>query len=148
MQEQNVSITSLESDHLALETQGKTVMILAVDGVVAGLIAAMDTVKESVAEAITQLKGMNLEVVMLTGNNERTAKAISQQLGIAQVIANVLPWQKVDAVKKLQGEGKVVAMVGDGINDAPALAQADIRIAIGSGTNIAKETGGIVTNSR
>jgi len=144
MQEQNVSIISLESDHLALETQGKTVMILAVDGVVAGLIAAMDTVKESAAEAITQLKGMNLEVVMLTGDNERTAKAISQQLGITQVIANVLPWQKVDAVKKLQGEGKVVAMVGDGINDAPALAQADIGIAIGSGTDIAKETGGIV----
>ena len=144
MQEQNVSITNLESDHLALESQGKTVMILAVDGVGTGLIAAMDTVKESAAEAITQLKDMNLEVVMLTGDNERTAKAIAQQLGITQVIANVLPWQKVDAVKKLQGEGKVVAMVGDGINDAPALAQADIGIAIGSGTDIAKETGGIV----
>ncbi len=144
MQEQNVSITDLESDHLALETQGKTVMILAVEGVVAGLIAAMDTVKESAAEAIEQLKGMNLEVVMLTGDNERTAKAIAQQLGITEVIANVLPWQKVDAIKKLQSEGKVVAMVGDGINDAPALAQADIGIAIGSGTDIAKETGGIV----
>jgi P-type Cu+ transporter len=144
MQEQNVSTGELETDHSALETRGKTVMILAVDGVVAGLIAAMDTVKESAAEAIEQLKGMNLEVVMLTGDNERTAKAIAQQLGITQVIANVLPWQKVDAIKKLQGERKVVAMVGDGINDAPALAQADIGIAIGSGTDIAKETGGIV----
>ncbi|MGD0993911.1 MAG: heavy metal translocating P-type ATPase [Candidatus Bathyarchaeia archaeon] len=144
MQEQNVSISELEADLTALEAQGKTVMILAVDGSAAGLIAAMDTPKESAAEAIEQLKGMNLEVAMLTGDNERTAKAIAQQLGITQVIANVLPWQKVDAIKKLQKEGKVVAMVGDGINDAPALAQADIGIAIGSGTDIAKETGGIV----
>jgi len=144
MQEQNVSISELEADLTALEAQGKTVMILAVDGSGAGLIAAMDTPKESAAEAIEQLKGMNLEVAMLTGDNERTAKAIAQQLGITQVIANVLPWQKVDAIKKLQKEGKVVAMVGDGINDAPALAQADIGIAIGSGTDIAKETGGIV----
>ena len=117
---------------------------MAVDGVIAGLIAAMDTAKENAAEAIEQLKSMNLEVAMLTGDNERTAKAIAEQLGIPQVIANVLPWQKAEAIKKLQGEGKVVAMVGDGINDAPALAQADIGIAIGSGTDIAKETGGIV----
>ena len=144
MQEQNVSIAELEADLTSLEAQGKTVMILAVDGSAAGLIAAMDTPKESAAEAIGQLKGMNLEVVMLTGDNERTAKAIAQQLGITQVIANVLPWQKADAIKKLQSEGKIVAMVGDGINDAPALAQADIGIAIGSGTDIAKETGGIV----
>jgi Cu+-exporting ATPase len=144
MQEQNVSIGELEADLTALEGQGKTVMILAVDGDAAGLIAAMDTPKESAGEAVKQLKGMNLEVSMLTGDNERTANAIAQQVGITQVVANVLPWQKVDAIKKLQGEGKVVAMVGDGINDAPALAQADIGIAIGSGTDIAKETGGIV----
>ena len=144
MQEQNVSITELEADHSALEAQGKTVMILAVDAVAAGLIAAMDTAKENAAQAITELKDMGLEVAMLTGDNERTAKAIAEQLGITQVIANVLPWQKVDAIKALQSQGKVVAMVGDGINDAPALAQADIGIAIGSGTDIAKETGGIV----
>ena len=144
MQEQNVSISELENDLTTLEAQGKTVMILAVDGAASGLIAAMDTPKDSAAQAIEQLKGMNLEVAMLTGDNERTANAIAQQLGISQVIANVLPWQKVDAIKKLQSEGKVVAMVGDGINDAPALAQADIGIAIGSGTDIAKETGGIV----
>ncbi len=144
MQEQNVSVGELEADLALLEAQGKTVMILAVGVVAAGLIAAMDTVKESAAQAIEQLKGMNLAVAMLTGDNETTAKAIAQQLGITQVIANVLPWQKADAIKKLQSEGKVVAMVGDGINDAPALAQADIGIAIGSGTDIAKETGGIV----
>ena len=144
MQEQSVPTTEIESEVAALEAEGKTVMILAVDGNVAGAVAAMDTPKESAAPAIAQLKSMNLEVAMLTGDNERTAQAIAKQLGITQVIANVLPWQKTDAIKKLQSEGKVVAMVGDGINDAPALAQADIGIAIGSGTDIAKETGGIV----
>ena len=144
MQEQSVSTTEIEAQVAELEAQGKTVMILAVEGNVAGAVAAMDTPKESAAQAIAQLKSMNLEVAMLTGDNERTAQAIAKQLGITQVIANVLPWQKSDAIKKLQSEGKVVAMVGDGINDAPALAQADIGIAIGSGTDIAKETGGIV----
>ena len=144
MQEQNIPTLEMESPVAALEAEGKTVMILAIDGNVAGAVAAMDTVKESAAPAIAQLKSMNLEVAMLTGDNERTAQAIAKQLGITQVIANVLPWQKTDAIKKLQSEGKVVAMVGDGINDAPALAQADIGIAIGSGTDIAKETGGIV----
>jgi P-type Cu+ transporter len=144
MQEQKVSIRELDADLTLLESDGKTVMILAVNGVIAGLIAAMDTVKESAVPAIELLKGMNLEVAILTGDNERTANAIAQQLGITQVIANVLPWQKSDVIKKLQSEGKVVAMVGDGINDAPALAQADIGIALGSGTDIAKETGGMV----
>jgi len=144
MQEQNISIIQVETDLTSLETQGKTVMILAVDNVVAGLIAAMDTPKISAAPAIADLKAMNLEVAILTGDNERTANAIAEQLGITKVIANVLPWQKSEVIKKLQSEGKIVAMVGDGINDAPALAQADIGIAIGSGTDIAKETGGIV----
>jgi Cu+-exporting ATPase len=144
MQEENVQIAQVDADLSMLESQGKTAMILAVDGKPAGIIAAMDTPKENAAEAIQQLKSMKLEVAMLTGDNERTAQAIAKQLGIEQVIANVLPWQKVDAIKKLQSEQKVVAMVGDGINDAPALAQADIGIAIGSGTDIAKETGGIV----
>jgi Cu+-exporting ATPase len=144
MQDEEVPIEQLEQDLDRLERQGKTVMILAVDSQLAGVVAAMDTPKENAVEAISKLKSMGLEVAMLTGDNERTAKAIAEQLGIDQVIANVLPWEKVNAIKKLQGEGKTVAMVGDGINDAPALAQADIGIAIGSGTDIAKETGGIV----
>ncbi len=144
MQEQKVPTEAIEVDLTKLEIEGKTVMTLSLDGQVAGTIAAMDTAKEHAAEAVQQLKDMKLEVYMLTGDNEGTAKAIAAQLGIDNVIANVLPWQKEEAIKKLQGQGKVVAMVGDGINDAPALAQADIGIAIGSGTDIAKETGGIV----
>jgi Cu+-exporting ATPase len=144
MQEQSIPIEGIEEDMIKLETDGKTAMILAVDGKIAGIVAAMDTPKENAIEAIRMLKSMKLEVAMLTGDNVRTAKAIASQLGIDNVIANVLPWQKEEAIKKLQSEGKVVAMVGDGINDAPALARADIGIAIGSGTDIAKETGGIV----
>jgi len=144
MQSEKVSIEQVEQDIGRLEAQGKTVMILAVNGEPAGVVAAMDTPKENAVEAINKLKSMGLEVAMLTGDNETTAKAIAQQLNIDHVIANVLPWEKVNAIKKLQSEGKTVAMVGDGINDAPALAQADIGIAIGSGTDIAKETGGIV----
>ena len=144
MEEKGVPTAKLEDGLVELEAQGKTAMMLAVDGKPAGIIAAMDTIKEHAAEAVEKMKNMKLEVVMLTGDNERTANAIAKQLGIEKVIANVLPWQKVEAIKKLQSEKKVVAMVGDGINDAPALAQADIGIAIGSGTDIAKETGGIV----
>jgi Cu+-exporting ATPase len=144
MQSEKVSIEQVEQELQKLETQGKTVMILAVNGKPAGVVAAMDTPKENAVEAISKLKSMGLEVAMLTGDNETTAKAIGGHLNIDHVMANVLPWEKVNAIKKLQSEGKTVAMVGDGINDAPALAQADIGIAIGSGTDIAKETGGIV----
>jgi Cu+-exporting ATPase len=144
MQQESVPIERLEDELQKLEEQGKTAMLLAVNGKPAGIVAAMDTPKTNAIEAIQKLNSMGLEVAMLTGDNERTANAIAKQLGIERVIANVLPWEKVDAIKKLQSEGKTVAMVGDGINDAPALAQADIGIAIGSGTDIAKETGGIV----
>ena len=144
MEEQNISTLEIESDMEQLETEGKTAMILAVDGNIVGIVAAMDTPKPDAIEAIKGLKSMKLEVTMLTGDNERTAKAIASQIGIDRIIANVLPWQKEEVIKKLQSEGKVVAMVGDGINDAPALARADIGIAIGSGTDVAKETGGIV----
>lgn len=144
MKNNNISIEPAEENLQKLEEQGETAMILAINGKVAGIIAAMDTPKENAAAAISRLKSMSLEVAMLTGDNEKTAKTIAKQLGIDTVIANVLPWEKVEVIKKLQAEGKVVAMVGDGVNDAPALAQSDIGIAIGSGTDIAKETGGII----
>jgi len=144
MQEKGISTAEIEDEMIRLETEGKTAMILAVDSRLAGIVAAMDTIKEHAIEAVRDLKSMKIEVAMLTGDNERTAKAIAGQLGIERIISNVLPWQKEEAIKNLQNEGKVVAMVGDGINDAPALARADIGIAIGSGTDIAKETGGIV----
>jgi len=145
MKDNKVKVGRLtESKLTKLEEQGKTAMLLALSGEIIGIVAAMDTPKDSAAEAIKQFKDMGLEVAMLTGDNERTAKAIAEQLSIDTVIANVLPWEKVDVIKRLQSQGKVVAMVGDGVNDAPALAQANVGIAIGSGTDIAKETGGIV----
>src|SRR6266704_202608 len=126
-----------------LQNQGKTISLLALDRQPVALIGLADTVKESSAPTIKALKKMGLDIVMLTGDNERTAKAIAQTLGIDTVFANVRPDQKEEIVRKLQKNGKV-AMVGDGINDAPALAAADVGIAIGSGTDVAKETGGIV----
>ena len=139
-----VSSDSIEQQLSELESAGKTVMILAVERKIAGLIAVADTLKESSAAAISALKELGIETIMLTGDNEKTAKAVAQNVGIDKVIANVLPAEKANVIKKIQAEGKVVAMVGDGINDAPALAQADIGIAIGSGSDIAKETGGII----
>ncbi|MEW6044841.1 MAG: heavy metal translocating P-type ATPase [Thermoproteota archaeon] len=139
----------IPTDHIeqkmeSLESEGKTVMIVAVDQIIAGLVAVADTLKESSRSAIESLKLLRIETVMLTGDNEKTAKAVAKNVGIDKVIANVLPAEKADVIKKLQAEKKVVAMVGDGINDAPALAQSDIGIAIGSGSDIAKETGGII----
>ncbi len=134
----------IEERMKSLESDGKTVVIVSMDSDVIGLIAIADALKEHSAEAVQELSDIGIDSIMLTGDNERTAKAIAAQAGIKNVIANVLPHEKLDAIKKLQSEGRVVAMVGDGINDAPALAQADVGIAIGSGTDVAKETGGII----
>ena len=134
----------LEGDAARLESEGKTVMFLAVDKRLLGALALADTPKPNSAHAIKQLKAMGLEVIMLTGDNERTANAIAKQVGIEHVIAGVPPWEKANVIRKIQQEGKVVSMVGDGINDSPALAQADVGIALGSGSDIAKETGGII----
>jgi P-type Cu+ transporter len=120
-----------------LEDEAKTAMLVAVDGELAGIVAVADTVKEGSVEAIRQMKDLSLEVVMVTGDNPRTAGAIGQQVGVSQVMAEVLPGEKVAQIKMLQEQHKSVGMVGDGINDAPALAQADVGIAIGTGTDVA-----------
>jgi Cu+-exporting ATPase len=134
----------IEQHMTELESAGKTVMIVGVGQEIVGLIAVADTLKQSSSAAVKALKKLGIETVMLTGDNEKTAKAVASNVGIDKVIANVLPGEKAAIIKQLQSEGKVVAMVGDGINDAPALAQADIGVAIGSGSDIAKETGGII----
>ena len=139
-----VNLTSLESESDRLASEGKTPMYISFGNQLAGIIAVADIVKESSAAAIKQLHQMGIEVAMITGDNRRTAEAIAKEVGIDRILAEVLPEDKANEVKKLQAEGKKVAMVGDGINDAPALAQADIGIAIGSGTDVAMESADIV----
>lgn len=134
-----INVQAFEEDMSKLEQAGKTAMLVAVDQQVAGVVAVADAIKETSAEAIRRLQDLGLDVIMLTGDNQRTAVAIAKQVGIDRVIAEVIPEQKAEEIKKLQREGKKVAMVGDGINDAPALAVADVGMAIGTGTDIAIE---------
>ena len=144
MLQSNISLENLEETSHNLASEGKTPMYISVDDKIAGIIAVADTVKESSRKAIAKLHDMGIEVAMITGDNKRTAEAIAKQVGIDRILAEVLPQDKANEVKKLQATGKKVAMVGDGINDAPALAQADIGIAIGSGTDVAMESADIV----
>ncbi|GAF11590.1 LOW QUALITY PROTEIN: lead, cadmium, zinc and mercury transporting ATPase [Bacillus sp. JCM 19045] len=139
MKQHNIAVEAVEEKMASLETEGKTAMLIAIDNELAGLVAVADTVKETSKAAIARMKSLGLEVIMLTGDNEKTATAIGNQVGIDRVIAEVIPEQKADEIKKLQLEGKKVAMVGDGMNDAPALAVADIGMAIGTGTDVAIE---------
>jgi len=144
MADAGVSIAGAEAVLQRFEADGKTAIILAVDATTTGVVAVADTLKDHSIEAVRALKAMGIEVIMMTGDNRRTAEAIARQAGVDRVIAEVLPDQKEEKIKELQGAGKVVSMVGDGINDAPALAQSDVGIALGSGTDVAMEAGGIV----
>ena len=143
MNKEGVSVASSNSEISRLEKAGKTVMMLALNNKLAGLIAVADTVKETAKEGVTQLQKLGIEVVMITGDNARTAQAIARKVGVNRVLAEVLPDQKEAEVKKIQAEGKKVAMVGDGINDAPALAAADVGIAMGTGADVAIESANI-----
>ncbi|MCX6651539.1 MAG: heavy metal translocating P-type ATPase [Methanomassiliicoccales archaeon] len=144
LKEMEVPLEEREKDIVALEERGMTAVLVLLDGRLCGAVGIADTLKPTSKEAVAELQRMGIEVVMLTGDNHRTANAIAQSLGISKVLAEVLPGDKAKEIARLQGEGKVVAMVGDGINDAPALAQADVGLAIGSGTDVAVEAGDIV----
>jgi Cu+-exporting ATPase len=144
MSDAGIDATALAAEVDRLANDGKTPMYVAIDGALAAVLAVADPIKDTSREAIRQFHNLGLEVVMLTGDNRRTAEAVARQAGIDRVVAEVLPEGKVAEIERLQSEGKVVAMVGDGINDAPALAKADIGMAIGTGTDIAMEAGDVV----
>ena len=147
LEEEDVEVAPMKADFERLSAEGKTPVYVAVDGKPAGVVAVADTIKEGSAEAIAALERLGIEPVMITGDNRRTAEAVAKQVGIGRVLAEVLPQDKADEVKKLRAGGKKVAMVGDGINDAPALAEADVGIAIGTGTDVAIEASDITLMS-
>jgi len=143
MKENSIALDSLEKTALDIADEGKTPIFIAIDGKAKGIIAVADTLKDNATEVVESLHKLGLEVAMLTGDNKNTANAIAKKVGIKRVLSEVLPEHKTEEIKKLQKEGKIVAMVGDGINDAPALVQADVGIAIGTGTDIAMESSSI-----
>ncbi|MBU4554722.1 MAG: HAD-IC family P-type ATPase, partial [Firmicutes bacterium] len=139
MADRGIGIEDLEKTAEELSNEGKTPVFVAVDDRSAGIVAVADTLKENSANAVKELQRLGIEVIMITGDNRRTAEAIAKKVGIDRVLAEVLPEHKAQEVKRLQDEGKIVAMVGDGLNDAPALAQANVGVAIGTGTDVAME---------
>lgn len=143
MQAQGVDLSAFETDAKTLRTDGQTALLIAVDGAPAGVLGVADPIKATTAEALSQLRESGLRLVMLTGDHATTAQAVAKKLGLSEVIAGVRPEQKIEVIKKLQAEGRKVAMAGDGVNDAPALAQAEVGIAMGSGTDIAMQSAGI-----
>ena len=144
MQENGIDVLQYKNDVEKLQNEAKTVIYAALDKKVIGILALADTLKKYAKEAVAELKNMQIEVIMITGDNEKTAEAIARQIGITKAYAKVLPQKKEELIERLQKEGKVVSMVGDGINDAPALAKSDLGIAVGSGTDVAIETGEII----
>jgi Cu2+-exporting ATPase len=144
MDRERVDVAALEADMARMANDGKTAMFIAVNGKAVGLVAVADKIRESAKTAVQDLHALGVKSVMLTGDNRRTAEAVARQIGIDTVIAEVLPEDKANKVKELQAAGGHVAMVGDGVNDAPALAQAQVGIAIGAGTDVAVETAGVV----
>ncbi|OPY58396.1 MAG: Copper-exporting P-type ATPase A [Pelotomaculum sp. PtaU1.Bin035] len=144
MEENKIKFKNAEEILSSLQAKGKTAVFMAVDGVLKAVIALSDQIKDEAGELVKALKKMGIDVYMLTGDNRETAQSVANKIGIKNVIAQVLPERKADEIEKLKKQGKVVAMVGDGINDAPALASADIGFAVGTGTDVAVETGDIV----
>ena len=143
MQEMGLDTGTAEAKANTLRAEGKTAMFIAVDGALAGIVAVADPIKESTAQAIRELHAQGLRVIMATGDNERTAQAVASKLGIDEVRAGVLPEAKKDLIDQLRREGHKIAMAGDGVNDAPALAAADVGIAMGTGADVAMESAGI-----